>query len=392
MDVRAILLTGVAAPNSDAAISVNDSPELFAGLPMALLPVLGRPLIHQIADRLKQAGVDAISVVNAADPTLPLIEDAHRPDLKWKDVSSEQVWRAAEEEFDEVVQAGAELVIVMRLGPYAEIEIDPLLQFHLDERNHATQVIAEDGPIDVFVLSGSRRNDAAFLLRNKLTRLRRPAAPFLLNGYVNRLCTAADFRRLVLDSFSLKTCIRPLGEEVRPGIWMGAGAKIDRSVRLVAPCFIGSHARVRSGSLITRGSSIEHHSIVDCGTVVEASTLLPLSYIGAGLDLMHSVVVLKRIVSVKYAAQLEIEDSSLVSAVPSTSALRTLSHAANLITFVPRQMIRNLIGGRKLRKSQADAECPPPSFDPGVVTRPAVQDRQSLTSSVVAGMREYGNQ
>ena len=68
-----------------------------------------------------------------------------------------------------------------------------------------------------------------------------------------------------------------------------------------------------------------------------------------------------------------------------------LSHAANLITFVPRQIIRNFIGSRKLRKSQVEAECPPASFDPGAVARPVTQDRQPLTSSVV-GMREYGNQ
>ena len=391
MDVRAILLTGAAAPCADGWTCVTDSPELFSGVPLAIMPVLGRPLIHHLADRLKQAGVDSVSVLNASDPTLALVEDAERADLKWKNVSSEQVWRAAEDEFDELVQAGAELVIVMRLGAYAEVEIDPLLQFHLDERNHATQVVAVDGPLDTFVLSGSRRNDAAFLLRNKLTRMRRQAQPFLTNGYVNRLRTVVDCRRLVLDSFSLKTSVRPCGEEVRPGVWIAAGAKIDRSVRLVAPCYIGSYARVRSGSLITRGSSIEHHSVVDCGTVVEASTLLPLSYLGAGLDLMHSVVGLKRIVSVKYAAELDVEDSSLVSAVPGTSALRTLSHAASLITFVPRQIIRNFIGSRKLRKSQVEAECPPASFDPGAVARPVTQDRQPLTSSVV-GMREYGNQ
>jgi hypothetical protein len=126
--------------------------------------------------------------------------------------------------------------------------------------------------------------------------------------------------------------------------------------------------------------------------VVESSTLLPLSYVGAGLDLMHSVVGSKRIVSVKYSAELAVEDNTLVSAVPATSALRTLNHAANLVAFVPRQMIRSIFGERKLRKSQADVECPEPSFDPAAVARPVAQDRQSLTSTVVAGMRDYGNQ
>jgi NDP-sugar pyrophosphorylase family protein len=197
---------------------------------------------------------------------------------------------------------------------------------------------------------------------------------------------------LVLDSFALKTSIQPVGEQVRPGVWVGCGARVDRGVRLVAPCYVGASSKIRAGALITRGSSIEHHCIIDCGTVVESSTLLPLSYLGAGLDLMHSVVGTKRIVSVKYSAELAVEDATLVSAVPATSALRTLSHATNLLAFVPRQMIRSIFGQRKLRKSHADVECPEPTFDPGAVARPVAQDRQSLTSTVVAGMRDYGNQ
>lgn len=393
MDVRAILLVGVPPESSDHAVAIApDSTETFSGVPLSLLPMLGRPLLHRIAVRMKQAGIESVSVLNAADDSLPMVADAHRADLNWKNVAADQVWRAAEEEFDALVVDGAELVVVVRLGAYAEVEIDPLLQFHLDRRNHTTQVVAGDGPLDFIVLSGSRRNDAAFLLRNKLTKMRVQTQPFHTNGYVNRLRNATDLRRLVLDSFSLKTSIQPAGEQVRPGIWVAAGARVDRSVRLVAPCYVGSAAKVRAGSLITRGSSIEHHCVVDCGTVLEASTLLPLSYLGPGLDLMHSVVGANRIVSVKYAAELEVTDPALVTTVPATSALRTLSDAANLIAFVPRQMFRSLFGERKARVTQVDPECPATNFDPGAVANSVAQDRQPLTSSVAAGMREYGNQ
>ncbi|MFL6439363.1 MAG: hypothetical protein ACJ71Q_17445 [Terriglobales bacterium] len=392
MDVRAILLTGIPADATSVSAPSASAAETFSGVPLSLLPVLGRPLLHRIADGLKQSGVDSVSVLNAADPSLALMAGARRADLNWTDVSPEHVWRAAEEEFDRLVQAGAEIVLVLRLGAYVEVEIDPLLQFHLDQRNHTTQVVAGDGPLDFFVLSGSRRNDAAFLLRSRLTKMRVQTKPFFTDAYVNRLQNAQNLRQLVLDSFALKTSIQPVGEQVRPGVWVGCGARVDRGVRLVAPCYVGASSKIRAGALITRGTSIEHHCIVDCGTVVESSTLLPLSYLGAGLDLMHSVVGTKRIVSVKYSAELAVEDATLVSAVPATSALRTLSHATNLLAFVPRQMIRSIFGQRKLRKSQADVKSPEPTFDPGAVARPVAQDRQSLTSTVVAGMRDYGNQ
>jgi carbonic anhydrase/acetyltransferase-like protein (isoleucine patch superfamily) len=355
-----------------------------------MLPVLGKPLVHRLVDRLHKAGVDGISVLNAADPTLPLVEEASAG-LNWKDVAADQVWRAAEEEFDSLVQKGAEMVIVIRLGAYAEVDVDALLQFHIDKKNHVTRACAPDGALDLFVLSASRRNDVAFLFRNQLTKLRIESPQFLVDGYVNRLRDTADLRRLTLDSFGLRTQIQPVGGQFRPGVWVAPGAKMDRGVRLVAPCYIGAASRIRSGSLITRGSSIEHHCVVDSGSVVEASTLLPLSYLGAGLDLTHSVLGFKKIASLKYSAELEVEDGKLVGAVPPSPALRTLSHAANLLSFVPRQIVQSLVGGRKQRKSQVDADRQQNSFDPSSVADAVPQDRQPLTPSV-AGMRRYGNQ
>src|SRR5689334_7726623 len=157
MDVRAIVLTGCPGEPKDHSGCFIDS-EKFAGVPLVLLPVLGQPVRHRIIDHLQSVGIDSCSVLNAADRALPAFEDAGRADIKWQNVSSNQLWRAAEEEFDEMARGGAELVLLLRLGAYAEVELDPLLQFHLDQRNHTTQVVAADGPLDFFVLSGSRRN------------------------------------------------------------------------------------------------------------------------------------------------------------------------------------------------------------------------------------------
>ena len=392
MDVRAILLTGVAAESTTSAPNHFGKPEEFSAVPLVLLPVLGQPLIQRIANRLLRSGIDSVSVLNAADPAMPPVQEA-RGNLNWKDVPGDQIWRAAEDEFSHLVQNGAELVILIRAGAYVEVDIDPLLQFHFDRRNQITQVAAADGLLDFFVLSGSRRNDAAFLFRNKLAKMRVPTESYVTGAYVNRLRTPADLRLLIVDSLLLKTCIRPIGEEVRPGIWVSPTARIHRSVRLVAPCYVGPYARVRAGALITRATSLEHHAIVDCGTVVEASAVLPLSYVGAGLDLMHSVAGFNRIASAKHGAEVEVEDRSLISILPAASTLRTLAHAANLIAFLPRQMIRSFVGGRKMRPSQAGTECPAVDFNPSAAKHPASKElHPALTPSVVSGMREYGNQ
>lgn len=389
MDIRAILLTGVPGTTDDAATNGSSSaPETFSGTPLALLPILGRPVLHRVVDQFRRCGIESVSVLQASAQHAGTEID-RAADLPWKWVAADQIWRAAEDEFECQVQAGAELVLLMRLGAYAEVELDPLIQFHIDRHNHITQVQASDGAIDFFVLSGSRRNDAAYLLRRNLREARVLGPAFETHGYVNRLRTPADFRALALDSLMQKTSIRPAGEEVRPGIWLAAGARVNRNARLVAPCYVGASSKVRAGALITRGSSIEHHCLVDCGSVIEESTLLPLSYLGTGLDLSHSVVGSNRIFNARYKAELELQDATLVSTLPDTSVLRTLHHAANLMSFVPRQIVRGLAGERKVRESQVDSKCPPGTFDPSAVTRPV---NQEIASTVVAGVREYGNQ
>jgi hypothetical protein len=119
--------------------------------------------------------------------------------------------------------------------------------------------------------------------------------------------------------------------------------------------------------------------------------MLPLSYLGTGLDLSHSLVGAKRVFSIKYAAEMEVEDATLVSTLPSTSVVRTLSHAAGLLTFVPLQTLHTLFKRRRLRQSQVDERAASDNFDAAAMARPMARER-SLSSSVVAGVRDYGNQ
>ena len=100
--------------------------------------------------------------------------------------------------------------------------------------------------------------------------------------------------------------------ELKPGIWVGDGARIHRKARIVAPAFIGAYSKIRASALITRGSAIEHHAEVDCGTVVENSTVLPFTYVGAGLDVMHSVVGFRRLAHLVRKVEVEISDAKLV--------------------------------------------------------------------------------
>jgi len=199
-------------------------------------------------------------------------------------------------------------------------------------------------PLQIFCVSSSRRNDAASLFRSQFLKCRSECARFDHHGYTNHLKDPRDLRQFAIDILTLRAETPPAGEEVRPGIWIQPGAIVEKGARVLAPAFIGTSARIFSGAVITRCSSVEHHAQVDCGTVVENSTVLPYSYVGAGLDLAHSVTGMKMIVNLRRNASIEIADSKLVGLISATPGKALLSSALELVTYLPRQVWRGLFG------------------------------------------------
>ncbi len=337
MDVRAIILLGPA--------TLPNAPESLGGVPIALLDVLGRPMLHRVLDRLQRYGISGVTVIGDAGPNATrFLARALRPDFEWVAPSGQALWHAAQRVFAEKAQDGSDVIIAIRLGPYAELDYEQLLQFHLDQNSRVTAVTDGAGELlGTFVISASRRNDAAYLLRHRLKEFRTPLVRYPFAGYVNRLAGAADFRRLAVDAFCGRVQITPQGRQVRPGIWIAEGARVHRGARILAPAFIGEHAKLRASAVVTRCGVLEHHTEVDCGTVVEDSTVLPYTVVGAGLDVSHSVVGFGRIAHLHRQVEVEVEDPKLVGSVVA-APLRALGQAASLATYLPFNFIRGLFG------------------------------------------------
>jgi hypothetical protein len=224
--------------------------------------------------------------------------------------------------------------------------------------------------------------------------LRRECEPFPVKGYANRLKTAADLRRLTVDGLMSKNAVRPEAMEIKPGVFVGRGARIHRNARVVAPAFIGARAKVHASALITRGSVLEHHAEVDCGTVVENSTLLPFTRLGAGLDVMHSVVGFRHLAHLVRNVEVEITDTKLVDMLPLSPVSRLAGSTAALFAFLPKQIYR---GFRALshREEPADnPECGEPAntlLDASVLETPASGVERSEFPSNLAVLRRYGD-
>lgn len=122
---------------------------------------------------------------------------------------------------------------------------------------------------------------------------------------------------------------------------------MEKGARVVAPAFIGSSARVRAGAVVTRCSSVEHHAQIDCGTVVENSSVLPYCYVGAALDLAHSVAGMRQVANLRRDVVVDVIDPKLIASISVTSGKRLLSSAADLLTYLPRSAWQGIFSGGK---------------------------------------------
>jgi carbonic anhydrase/acetyltransferase-like protein (isoleucine patch superfamily) len=310
------------------------------------------------------------------------------------------VWRAAEDAFSSLADEGVDHVLMLRLGAYVEFELQELLRFHEERRQNATLVCDQYGPLDCAVVEGPRRNDAAFLLRNGLRATRLPSEPYVTRAYVNRLENAHDLRRLAQDALLMRCEIRPNGRELKPGVWVGERARIHRSARVLAPAFVGAHAKLRAASVVTRCSAVEHHVEVDCGTVLEDTSVLPYTYVGTGLDAAHAVAGFGKICHLRRRAEVEISDPRLLGTVTVSAAWRTMKNAASLAAYLPVQAVCGLASAGRRRQPSTPAQ---PGDVPGSARRHSTELQPSpepLSASNetpqfagdFAVVRRYGNE
>lgn len=340
MDIRGLVLI-----NSESESGTD--PNRFGGTPLALLDVAGKSALMRTAERLRKSGVGPVTAVIEESSNIPARGLGQgEPGLSSVFTPRDRFWRAAENAFNELVQAGAEIVILIKIGAYQEPDFEKIIQNHLDQNCRVSQLSYLGEPLEVFCISASRRNDAASLFRTNLSKCRIDCALVEQTGYFNPLRNAGDLRQFAIDILTLQTETEPAGSQMKPGVWMAPGAYVEKGARVIAPAFIGSGARIRSGAVITRCTTVERNSQVDCGTVAENSSVLANSYLGAGLDLAHSVMGMGVIVNLRRGATALISDTKLVKSITEAAAPKFLSSAKELVAFIPRQMWRGLFGSR----------------------------------------------
>src|SRR5262249_9093419 len=140
------------------------------GLPFALLDVLGRPLLASILEPLLRFGLGHRDIVVVSDLRGRPASIARRigSPCDCEETRPPDFWPRTEDRLNRLAQDGAALLLVFPLAAYTEFDLDQFIQFHLESGNRVTPLKDGEGDLYRFVISASRRSDAAFLFRNRL--------------------------------------------------------------------------------------------------------------------------------------------------------------------------------------------------------------------------------
>ena len=97
------------------------------------------------------------------------------------------------------------------------------------------------------------------------------------------------------------------------------------------PPSLGAFCNVRRAAIVTRGSSLEHHRRLDCATVIDNSSIMPYTRIGAGLDVEYSVAGFNQVHSLKHNVILPVEDPLLLGVTRTHFSARLLTAASGFL-------------------------------------------------------------
>ena len=282
--------------------------------PLACVEVGGRSTIERTIERFLRAGAEIVTVLVEAEafyrmpPFRSVFDEVTVQDTT--DLNS-----AIIQKLSEYSQNGIEHSFLISANAYAETDLLDLFYFHREARRAITRAAHRELLLDLWVVNCASAQQPNLL--HLLEDAGRDGTFYLIREYVGRLTHPRDLRRFAADMLRGRLECRPCGREARPGVWIEDHAEVHRRARIVAPAYIGRGSKISQDALITRFSSIERDCFVDCGTVIEESSLLANTHIGIWLDVCHAVVRGNKMLSLGRDVMIEISDPSIMrTAIP----------------------------------------------------------------------------
>lgn len=323
MRVGSILtLTGSRQAGQESSRAARRRAPSLNGSSYVHLDLLGDSLLHRAVEKLQSVSSLPVEVLSEG-PNSNQVLSARGV----KPNTFVSLWESTVSRF--VKQHNVDLLLLVRLSNYNDLSYGDLIEFHLQRDASLTQVYAEDGAVDVGVVSASalRNSDQAY--RRTLNTLVSRQERYSYDGYLNRLASPQHFQSLVQDALYRRCGLTPAGSETGEGVWIGKGAQIDSSAQVVGPAFIGEESRIAASCVISGASTVERNCEIDCGTTISQSCVLENTYVGVALDVRRSIVSNDKLFQLDRNVEVNIGDSRIIGS--SSKAMPLLSNLSSLL-------------------------------------------------------------
>ena len=232
---------------------------LAEAAPLALLPILGRPLVEYWLDHLVALG---------AKQVLLLCSD--RP-----------------EQVRQVIGAGERWGLAVEVLPErCELTVAEARQKH---RRSSETWLAEP-------------HDAQ--LADRLPDLPDRA---LFTNYRTFFETLIDWTPLA------GACPRLGLRQFAPGIWSGCHTRIAKDAQLIAPCWLGDFVSVGPEAVIGPMTILEDKVMIDAGAEVSNSLISPETYVGEMTEIHHSIALNNTLIDWRDGSTVVVPDAFLLS-------------------------------------------------------------------------------
>jgi anti-sigma B factor antagonist len=277
--------------------------------PLACVEIAGRSMTERMIQRFVAAGVEDISVLAGSNIEMPVFRDSFGTAIVHVEVVKD-LNAAIQRKLIEFCNAELDHSFICSANAYAETDLLDFFYFHREARQVITQTFDRHGALALWVVDCTTASASDF---DTLLASPAPArSSYFIREYVNRLTHPRDLRQFAEDSLRGRCESRPAGKQTRPGVWMDDKAVVHRKARIVAPAYIGRGSEVKADAVVTRFSTIEKDCCIDCGTVVEDSSILANTNVGIWLDVCHAVVSGNKLFSLGRDVAIEISDTSIM--------------------------------------------------------------------------------
>ena len=305
MNIGAILTLATGQNESEGRDSGASGKKHSGSRALGTIEVLGASILERTTRKLEQLGSLPPRILTESNGPSQIL-----PSRSARSTAFIEDW---EEAVAELVQGGAEVLVLGRVGAYTDIDYSALLQYHFNNNSALTQAYAGAESLDVAVVNTAvlrRANGGGY--RSALSAAISKQKRFNYSGYLNRLSNMQDVHTLMQDGLQQRCGLKPLGREISEGVWLGDNAEIDPTALISSPVYIGSRSQIGAGCTIAGASSIERNCHIDCGTTVRGSLVLPQTYVGLGLDLSRAIAGNEILFHVDRNVEVNIGDARLI--------------------------------------------------------------------------------